>query len=203
MPNRRRTVNKRTVFQKPQVAKPIEPSFDRFTNVIFQAIRARFADAVFTRDDILTLVSQMRLNGDEPWAANSYGINDYATGTRYHKVRVAVQKLVSSKNLIALDWIRLCLPAISTRVKTEPTTQTTYLPTIRRLVHDHFPPSTPLDVMAVVDRWVSDQHVPENIKKMTVRGILPILQREGVLYRDKNRALIVSTLTNQQDKRTM
>jgi hypothetical protein len=184
------------VYRKKE-ATPKKPltkraaSIERFAKVAFQAVSAHYPKAAFTRDDILDLVSGMRLSGQDAWASQTYGINDVTTGTRYRKVCDAVQRLVERKQFVALDWIRLCLPEVSDRLAAEVPLSIAYLPTIRRLVQQHFPPATRLDATAVVDRWEADQHLPHNVKRMTVRSILPVLLREGLLKHGEEYELVV------------
>jgi DNA-binding GntR family transcriptional regulator len=52
--------------------------------------------------------------------------------------------------------------------------------------------------MSVVDLWRSDQHLPQNVKKMAVRAVLPKLVHEKLLKRGTQRTefVIRRTLTN-------
>jgi hypothetical protein len=158
-------------------------AIERFSQVVIRAIQANFARSTFTRDDILGLVSQMRLDSTDAWAASTYGVNDVATGTRYRKVCGAVQLLVAHHELASLDWLRLCLPDMHAKLSQETPPQILYLPTVRKLIKQNFQTGAALDAMAVVRLWHSDQHVPENVKRMAVRGVFPLLARERLLRR--------------------
>jgi len=160
-----------------------DKAIERYAAVILAAIKTKYATTSFTRDDILTLVSQMRLDSQESWAASSYGMNDVSTGTRYRKVCKAVQYLIARKQLSALDWLRFCLPSMFIDLAAEVPPQVLYLPTVRQLVKNNFKSETLIDAMMVVRKWRSDQHVPENIKRMVVRGVFPLLAKEKILQR--------------------
>lgn len=161
-------------------------ALERFANVIIRAVRANYTASIFTRDDVLTMVSRMRLSSEDAWAADTAGINDTSTGTRYHKVCAAVQYLLQSKQLVEIDWLRICLSERYGQLSQAVPPHVAYLPTIRKLVQE-FPRGSKLDAMAVVDHWRSDQHMPENMKRMAVRGVLPALVREGLLQRGEFR----------------
>jgi hypothetical protein len=171
-------------------SKAHEIALKRFAEIVLRVVRVKLSEVEFTRDDILSLISQMRLSSKESWAKDAAGINDTATGTRYRKVCDAVQHLIATQQLSALDWLRLCLPEqYSTFAHTQPLHEI-YLPTIRRLV-GQLKNDTVLDVMSVVDLWRTDQHLPQNVKKMTVRAVLPKLAREKLLKRGTQRTEFV------------
>jgi hypothetical protein len=96
-----------------------------------------------------------------------------------------------------LDWLRLCLPEHYPTFSQRQPIHETYLPTIRHLV-GQFKDGTTLDAMSVVDLWRSDQHLPQNVKKMAVRAVLPKLVHEKLLKRGTQRTefVIRRTLTN-------
>lgn len=155
--------------------------------MILRVIKAKLSATAFTRDDVLVLVSQMRLASTETWASGVAGVNDTATSTRYRKICDAIQHLLKTHQLAQLGWLRFCLPEFQERLAEEPPPQIAYLPTIRRLVQQ-YPATTTLDAMAIVDKWRSDQHLPENVKRMTVRSVLPALVRENILKRGSHQA---------------
>jgi hypothetical protein len=118
-------------------------------------------------------------------AAWLIGVADTSTHTRYRKVCAAVQHLLATRQLMALDWLRLCLPQQFPGLAGETPPHVLYMETIRRLVRSQFEPDVTIDAMAVIDVWRSDQHVPENLKKMAVRGAFPQLVRESLLRRER------------------
>lgn len=173
-------------FKKPQhkvFARKSDESLERFSGVILRVVHAKLPESAFTRDDVLGLVSRMRLDSREIWAKDAAGVNDTATGTRYRKVCDAVQHLLKTHQLSSLDWLRLCLPEVHEKLANEAPLHIAYVPTIRRLVQENYQTGTRLDAMAIVDRWKSDQHLPENVKRMTVRAVMPFLVREKLLKR--------------------
>ena len=171
-------------------SKAHDIAIKRFAEIVLRVVRAKLSNVEFTRDDILVLVSQMRLSSKESWANDAAGINDTATGTRYRKVCDAVQHLIATRQLAALDWLRLCLPEHHAAFSQIEPMHETYLPTIRRLIGQIKDEST-FDVMSIVDIWKSDQHLPQNVKKMTVRAVLPKLVREKLLKRGTQRTEFV------------
>jgi hypothetical protein len=155
-----------------------------------QAVTAQFKQCPFTRDDIVLLVSQMRIDSKYAWATG-IGVNDIGISTRYRKVCNAVQHLTQTDQLVALDWLRLCLPAKRTEFTQQVPPEIAYLPTLRHLLRSNFHPGATIDIMAIVDRWHSDQHLPQNLKRMTVRRIIPQLLREKRLRRGELNDYIV------------
>lgn len=164
----------------PQKKTSTQIRLERFSSVLLRAVQANFAQSAFTRDDVLKLVSAMRLGRTETWA-NVGGVNDTATGTRLNKVSEAIGHLIQNDQLVRLDWVRLCLPKLQRRLASETSNAVAYLPTIRQIVQE-FEPGGIIDVMLVVERWGSDQHLPENMKRMTVRSVFTLLKHENVLY---------------------
>jgi Arc/MetJ family transcription regulator len=124
----------------------------------------------------------MRRSGGDP---SLIGVADTSTHTRYRKVCLAVQHLLATRQLMALDWLRLCLPQNFSALVTETAPHVLYMETIRRLVRTRFEPDQAIDAMAVIDVWRTDQHISENLKKMAVRGAFPQLVRESLLRRER------------------
>jgi hypothetical protein len=190
-PRKVRSVRKPQRIHRSIQTTKHEQAIERFSELIIRAIQAKFSRSTFTRDDILGLVSQMRLDSTDAWASGTYGVNDVATGTRYRKVCDAVQRLIAKQQLTALDWLRLCLPNMHAKLSEETPPQLLYLPTVRKLIKQNFKSGVTLDAMAVVRLWRSDQHVPENVKRMAVRGVFPLLARERLLKRGEYNQFMV------------
>lgn len=174
----------------PPAAAATDP-VGHVAEALMPVIQQTFAKFAFTRDDLLTLISDLRLDSGEPWAAASYGINDYTTGTRYRKVCHVTRYLVDHGHLAQVDWLRLCLPELLPAMAAGEQTELTYLETVRRLVEKR-PADSLIDAMTVVRAWKSDQHLPQNIKRMTVRAVFPHLEQAGVLRRGPTRQYVVS-----------
>jgi hypothetical protein len=181
-------------FKKEQAEKAPKTKHqaaqDRMSTIIMRAVQANYPESAFTRDDVLMLISRMRLGSEESWASYG-GLNDTTTGTRYVKICESIKELVSTGNLRALDWLRLCLPSQFKRLSTETPDSVAYIATVRRIVQQ-FEKGSVIDVITIVENWRSDPQLPDNLKRMAVRGMIPVLKREALLKQGPLGEIIVA-----------
>lgn len=146
---------------------------ERLSRAVLNAVRSELADVdFFTREDMLHLSP----------------LQHVATITRYHSLTAVVQRLVGSRRLVELSRTELALPEKQSRYNPHETPlHLLYQHQIDRLLTWHLRDQgndAPFDVMTLVDRWRSDQHLSLNAKRVAVRMTLRQKERDGKIKRN-------------------
>lgn len=131
--------------------------------VLLRAIKANLAEAsYFQREDLLHLPVFTHI----------------ATISRYNHIRLAVNALVQTGQLVRLSRTDLSLPGKARTYSADVAIHREYLDTIRLLIQKMG--RKRFAVMDVVDSWRTDGHLTVNSKRVAVRQAIPQLLREKV-----------------------
>jgi hypothetical protein len=148
-------------------SKPFEAG-DENAAELLRAIEQELGDAdFFTREDLL----QCNVFG---WCA---------TITRYRYIGDAVSRLIYAGRLVRPSATELALPNRAGAYRSPDMLADEFGATIRKLAHNVLRRTSGLDVSAVLAAWKTDEHLPQHVRRVTVRRTLARMKQDGEIVR--------------------